>query len=625
MSKDALIDVEISEDGMSATVTGCVRAKDWDQPLTMETLKRQIQSAGVSVPLDPEGAETFLKRAAKGKNVKGTVIARGVPPKEPQDARIEFFGDMAFPVFQGNRFGKKFSAQKAVEGKSVDGRLIPPEQGGEPKDIEVSEKSGCSMEPETLELYAKGYGKVFIREDRLVVKPKMKISEDKLRITAVLYYKDFKGNAITLEQMKRALARVGAKTANDSNITQALEEAARTKEPQKEVVVALGRAPVHGKDGRFESKLKPESAKDEELSDNVDYREQSIFQPVKKGAVIGTVIPPKKGKNGVNVFGEVIASKQGGILEVTAGDNVSKEGAEFKALISGMVSWAGSRLSVNEGVTVEGDVDYSTGNLHVEKGSVKIAGTVRGGFTVTAPGDVVVDGSVESASIEAGGTVEVRGGIVMGAGETGKIQAEGDVRSQFVENAEIKAGGDVVITQNISNCDILAGGSVVCTQGKGVVQGGTTRAVRGIEVNELGSELEVLTNVFLELSAGKEHQQLLDEKEELEDKVFKIENTLGKESPKEILSRVPPEKRREVVELFNTRVAAARRIKEIDDLLEAEKRELAKRCMEARVKVRLTAHPGTSVTIGGKTFRVKEPVNSSQFHFDPEKMSIEVS
>ncbi|MDY7002352.1 MAG: FapA family protein, partial [Thermodesulfobacteriota bacterium] len=92
-----------------------------------------------------------------------------------------------------------------------------------------------------------------------------------------------------------------------------------------------------------------------------------------------------------------------------------------------------------------------------------------------------------------------------------------------------------------------------------------------------------------------------------------------------ILRRIPPEKRKEVVELLNTRGALSRRIREIDDIVEAEKRKLAQSCMESRVKVRLTAHPGTTVTIGGKTFRVKEPVHSSQFHFDPEKMSIEVS
>ncbi|MDY7001538.1 MAG: FapA family protein, partial [Thermodesulfobacteriota bacterium] len=541
MNKDALIDVEISEDGMSAIVTACARPKDWDEPLTLELLKRLVKSAGVSGSLDPEATETFLERAAKGKNVKGTVIAKGVPPKEARDARIEFFGDMAFPVFQGNRFGKKKSARKAKDGRSVDGRPISPEKGDEPKDIEVSEKLGCSMDPETLDLYAKGYGRVFLREDKLVVRPQMKISEDKLRITATLFHKDFRGNVITLEQIKRALARVGAKTANDSAIAQALDAAARTKKPQKDVLVAVGRPPVHGKDGRFELKLKKSNSaqEDEESTENVDHRERSIFQSVKQGAVIGTIVLPKKGRNGVNVFGEIIASKQGRPVEVLAGENVSMEGSEFRALITGMISWTGERLSVNEGAVVDGDVDYSTGNIRAEKGSVKITGTVRGGFTVTAPGDVVVDGSVESASIESGGTVEVRGGVVMGVGETGGIQAKGDVRSQFAENAEIKAGGDVIITQNISNCDIQAGGSVICTRGKGIVQGGTTRASQGIEVNELGSELEVLTNVSLEFKLGNENQQIQDEREELEDRVFKIDNTLGDDDPKEILRRIP--------------------------------------------------------------------------------------
>ncbi|MDY7002336.1 MAG: flagellar assembly protein A, partial [Thermodesulfobacteriota bacterium] len=94
LNADAEVSVEISKDGMEAVITGYAPSVGKGKPLSLETLTRQLESAGISQPPDPEAAETIFKRVAKNKDVKGTVIVRGVPPEEVSDARIEFLGDM---------------------------------------------------------------------------------------------------------------------------------------------------------------------------------------------------------------------------------------------------------------------------------------------------------------------------------------------------------------------------------------------------------------------------------------------------------------------------------------------------------------------------------------------------
>jgi len=627
VNADAAVSVEISKDGMFAVVTGYAPPVGEGKPLSPEILKRQLESAGILQPPDQEGSEILFKRIAQGKDIKETVISQGAPPEEVVDARIEFFGDMTCPVFREEIFGRKIPPREAKPGVTVDGRPIPPKEERRPKDIEISAKSGCVMDPETLEIYSRGYGRVSLKKDRVVVKPWMKISEDKLRITAAIHHKDFKGNAITKARIRAALEIVGVTTGIDeAAIEEALAASASTGTPRTEVVIAVGKAPVHGKDGRFDLASQSRNADgDEGNLGEVDHRERSIFQSVKQGSVIGKIVPPKEGWQGVDVFGQIILPRKGKAVDVRPGDNVdiSPDGLEFRAAATGMISWEGVRLSVLEVLIINGDVNYSTGNVRLEKGSVKVTGTVTGGFTIVAPGDIVVQETIEGAYLDAGGSVEARGGILMGG--AGRIKAKVDVRFQFAEGAVITAGGDVIAVENISNSDIRAGGRVICTRGKGILLGGTIRAVSGVDVNEIGSEFGVATNIILGPDLeGEDNQQLLEERRISRQKMRRIVAALGADDPRAILERTPPEKRKKVAELLKVRIAEARRCNEIDQILEEKKKARLKDFTQARVRARRAAHPGTAITVAGKTFLVKEPLQSSLIYFNPQMMDFEV-
>jgi hypothetical protein len=271
-------------------------------------------------------------------------------------------------------------------------------------------------------------------------------------------------------------------------------------------------------------------------------------------------------------------------------------------------------------------VDYETGNVRLEKGSVRIRGCVRDGFVLTAPGDVAIGESIEGAKVVSqGGNVTVSGGIVTGG--TGKVSAARDVRASFAENAAIKAGGDVVIAQNITNCVIKAAGKVVCTSGKGLIQGGKIIAVKGVECNEIGSEYGIKNNFFI----GPQEEEcriqvdLLQEKKVFKETVNKIDGALGAGTPQEILERTPPDKRPKVAEVIKARMAAAKKLQDLEEQIRQDFLERIESCAAARLKFRVKAWPGTRVTILGRTFTIDEIMDASTVSFNPRTMEFEVT
>ena len=132
---------------------------------------------------------------------------------------------------------------------------------------------------------------------------------------------------------------------------------------------------------------------------------------------------------------------------------------------------AGSPKLINQGVqvnpVVEVDaVDLTTGNINFE-GSLQVRGDISATMEVRVTGDVVVNGTMEAALVEAGGNVTVKGGIIgmaeamqdaSGPARTAHIVCGGELKARFIENAIISAGQNVEVEREIRQCSIAAGG-----------------------------------------------------------------------------------------------------------------------------------------------------------------------
>ena len=80
------------------------------------------------------------------------------------------------------------------------------------------------------------------------------------------------------------------------------------------------------------------------------------------------------------------------------------------AAVAGHATLVLETVTVSAVYYVRGEVGPATGNIEFVR-SVDISGDVLPGYRVTAGGDVEIQGSVESAEIEAAGNVSVRYGI----------------------------------------------------------------------------------------------------------------------------------------------------------------------------------------------------------------------
>ncbi|GFM37560.1 DUF342 domain-containing protein [Desulfovibrio psychrotolerans] len=628
-ARNADIEIIVSDDGLAAIVSGFTIAGDGGAPFTMQTLSNALARAGIKAPPDKEAAKHLLSAFSAGetpdeKAVLGTVIARGVPPKRAEDASIKPLGDLSRPVLPGDAFCEIVQAKPATDGISVSGTSIRPAGPPMGKSLAFPESPNCFIDTTSLQIRSETYGLVVFEDSTLHVRPLLQVAKGDMQVFATVYPKTFRDRNITAEHMESALKEMGITAPPDHQaLSQALEAARTANAEVTQVSVARGLEPINGKNGWFELYVKDERSGvgQEDEEGNIDFRARGVIRSVPVGAAVGKLHAPTRGIPGKDVYGRVIPAHDGAVFPISLGENVSatETGSEFIADITGMVFFIRNTLSVTEVFTTASDVNMTTGNLLLEKGSVHVRGSVLSGFRIDCPRNVLVDEVVESAVINAGGDVQVRGGIIMD--REGRITAQGGVSAMFAKGATVEAQGDVNIAHEMINCVIFAGQNVVATKGRGKIVGSTVRCGGSVIANEIGSELGVPTTIFLGLEA--ETTDYSQRRRELKALLQKIYGSLGTGDPRTILVNTPPGKREAVAQVLKLRLSAEKELREIDACILCERAEQRK-AMQSKLKAQRVIYPGTVVHAYGAIFRVTAPLERSQLVYDPDEQKIVV-
>jgi hypothetical protein len=256
----------------------------------------------------------------------------------------------------------------------------------------------------------------------------------------------------------------------------------------------------------------------------------------------------------------------------------------------------------------------------MDKGSVKVLGTVQQGFKVRASGNVVVRQSIEGAYIEAVGDVICQGGLVM-QGE-GLVKAGGSVMAMHATGANIEAGADVIIIHEMGNSSVSCGGRIIATRGKGKIMGGRYHSYGGVEANEIGSSMGVVSEIIIgeKMAMDPAYRR---QKNELNATISKIDAVVGSGPEADILERAPEDKREAVRKLLAVRGDARAQIAELDRQA-AEERARIRSQMMGSIKCRGTIHAGTVVTMYGKTMQVTRDLKYAKLWFNQKSDRIEV-
>ncbi len=635
MSNDTGLDLTISDNGMEVIVTGYTPPASTARKLSPEIIRQQLKATGIVLEPDSAALDRVIRMTQTNQNVCGMVIVRGQEPDPGKNGFIEPRGDLHSPVFPGDIFADIVPPQAPMPGKTVTGEEIIPSESDRAIPANPALKGECEITDDNAHIRALGYGLASIAGNKVTHEPLLKISRDRMEVTAPVFAHAFDGRETQPEYLRNALTAKGIKAELcEDEVNTALATIRETGKPVEGVLLCRGRPPVDGEDGRLELVVKTEKSVGAQRDDGtVDFHERDTVHNVKAGSILGRTIRPTRGTPGIDVFGNPIPAREGSPITISAGQNVevSADGMEFMATIDGVVLMADNTLAVTDILEIAKDVDFATGNIHTENGSVMIGGSVRSGFEVTAAGNITVREAIENAVVQAGGDISVGRGIVMheegqydDTGHVdGSLKAGGNVYAHYAQNAKIEAGGDVVIENDLTNCEVLARGRVVATRGKGKIQGGTIRCGRGVEANEIGSDLGVMTAIIIGLESEK-HTGLSKEQEKLEAMIHKIDLVLGTGDAREILVRTPKPKRQAVAKLLKARIGARERLAEIDVIF-AEERKQRKEQARARVKVVRAIHPGVKLEIAGCQYEVEHALSACQFYFDSKEDKIQIA
>lgn len=445
---------------------------------------------------------------------------------------------------------------------------------------------------------------------------KIKLSSDRMTASVVGYLPpEEDGAVLDLESLKAQIAAAGVTAAPEPAALEEVLDYIRAGRPfTGGVVVAEGKPPVNGEDGRLELFVDTEMSTGAVLEDGrIDYRNRGLVKSAIEGDLLGRIFPPKEGEPGMDVTGGSVPARKGRPAAFTPGSNVrvAENGVDIVASAGGMLRRGGNKLSVIEALVISGDVDFSTGDLLMSEGAVRIRGTVRSGFKVQAAESVLVEQSVEDAQIIAGGGVTVKGGILKGS-----ILCSGAAAFKYARNATVAADEAVIIENSAFNCNITSKDKVLLVGKKGLVRGGTIRAERGVEAVEIGSPSSAGTHIVIGL-AHEIYASLLLKKEKLEDELFRFTHKYGELDLEGIANRFGDASEPKVENALKNMA----RHKQLLRLIAEEKKKM-QLASSATLIVRKIVHPGTIVTIAGKTLTLSHAVMLSRFYFDQDADNI---
>lgn len=340
------------------------------------------------------------------------------------------------------------------------------------------------------------YGKNMAFPDDEDEKALVYLSEDRMAAWLLLLPPVGRGRSLTQLTLEQQLVDQGAIHGVDTELISRLLQL-----PDRYFclfLIARGIPPVAGKDGyvldRVPRETSEPSSKLGELA-KADYNMLHLVRKIEKGEVICEIVRATKATPGVTVSGELVPGKDGEKPEIPAGRNtaLSEDGRYLVAARSGHLEFSGLNFLVKPVLTIEGNVDRSTGDINF-LGDVHIRGDVTSGCTVRAMGSIQIDGAIEVCTIEAGENLIVSNGVQ--GQDHAVIRAHKSVFAKYLEHCTVYARNSVQ-ADCIIDCEICSNGMVRVRTGRGAIIGGVIRAAQEVTAAVIGSKAERLTRIVL--------------------------------------------------------------------------------------------------------------------------------
>lgn len=501
-------------------------------------------------------------------------------------------------------------------------KLIPPAEGGKPINLndvmEYMAMKGYSVDLLEMRLAVETAVK---NETVLTVEMRKRIPEreccrltftpDNMRAYAKFYAASEGEKDMTAEEISDYLESQGVKYGIKQDV---IERFIRNREYCEDILLAEGTPPVEGTDAYIEYKFNTDKkARPTLLEDgSVDFFNLNIINHCTKEDVLAVLHPEDPGEDGQNIFGERVRPLEvkKAVLKHGKNTELSEDGLILTSTVNGLVELEDDKVVVSDLLIVE-NVDTATGNIEFD-GSVQVNGNVITNFSVKAQKDIVVNGVVEGATLESGGSIIIARGM-NGMGR-GSLKAHGNIVAKFLENAGAQAGG-YVSSNSILHSNVMAGEEVNVGGKRGFITGGRVSAAGGVNVKTLGSDMgaDTIVEVGVDPVVKNRITQLRKLIEE-DTKTLKTIQPVLAAMMQKLNKGVPlsPEQREQIqlLDMLNQQKTAAINTngEELDELVDQTYTTTM-----AQVKVQGTAYSGTMICIDDVSVTLRENIRHCRF------------
>lgn len=366
------------------------------------------------------------------------------------------------------------------------------------------------------------------------------------------------GTPIGIPAVLAALAENGI---GEGILTDAIDAAVAAGVASK-VVAARGVPPVHGEDGWFESLIPEVRSRVPRVdeSGHTDYRDLGDILVVHAGDNLMLRHPPTAGKPGLTLFGEKIEANDG--FDVM-----------FSANLPGTA--------------------YAPDNPNLLQAAI------------TGQPVVIRGGIVDMATLEANGSIVVKGGVMGSLGrknvEDQHVQCAGCLNAAYVQQAKIDVGDSIFIDDMAMQSDLTAINHIrVGNKKRGHIIGGHVQATLSITARVIGSPNRVRTQCEIGVNPLM-HKQLLEmckQRDGKETQLLEVSKLM------DFAAKNPGKLRPEMIE--KARATAAQLSAEIAAMRE-EQDGMTKKIdlsQQSRVNIEQAIYEGVEVQMGSQRFRV---------------------
>ncbi len=451
----------------------------------------------------------------------------------------------------------------------------------------------------------------------------IQFNDNKTEAYIIMEMPKFNGRIAEKRDVVSLIKEFGIKHGIDED---AIDDAIQQQIYGKPILIAKGEEPSQGKDAKinynFRTDFHVKEFKEDEYG-RVDFKNLDLIQNIFAGQLLAEMQEPTEGTPGKNVCGEEIPAEPGRQIQFQAGNNVSisEDGKQALADINGHVYLSGGLINVDPIYTVEGNVDYNTGNIEF-LGTVVVKGDIFDGFSIKADGDIQIQGMVGNCTLKAKNDIMLSSGI--NGKSSGSITAGGKIISKFIENTEyVKASDDIIVENNILHSYIESKNNIICTTNKGLIAGGKVIAGKEIEANILGTASYSPTVLIVGVDRDLEKQREKLQKDMYYSKIYlvKIKRVVSKlknkKNKKGYLTPLWKEISKNVIERRTDEEKTFKRLlmehKQVSEQIEMIRKG-------AGVKSHNQVYPKVTVYIGPLSFSVKNELGKIQFALGDKKV-----